>query len=98
MLSMMWLRCNGDDEVGPLKFVDDLIHVVVLDAFCGVMTGAAAFAEAETIIINANVSDSMFFSQAFRDDFYNFRSCAASHRTAVYHQSIHQFPSICQTS
>ena len=83
---------NRDDAVCPLKFVDDFVHVVMLDTLRGVVTGAAAFAEAETVIINADAFERIFFPQTLGDDFHNFRSCTVSHRTAVYHQSIHIFP------
>ena len=83
---------NRDDAVCPLKFVDDFVHVVMLDTLRGVVTGAAAFAEAETVIINADAFERIFFPQTLGDDFHNFRSGTVSHRTAVYHQSIHIFP------
>lgn len=46
----------GDDDIRPLKFADEDVHIVPLDAFAGVMTGAAAFAEAEMEVIDANAS------------------------------------------
>lgn len=52
---------NRDDAVCPLKFVDDFVHVVMLDTLRGVVTGAAAFAEAETVIINADAFERIFF-------------------------------------
>ena len=76
---------NADNLIRPFKLIYYLNQIVLLKAFCRLVTASAALAKPDVVIVNADGFYAVFAAKISAYQLHNSSCSAVSDRTAINH-------------